>query len=82
MTSIGTPVVDTADAIRGFIVLVMLILWMVPSVIARRRRLKNFWKLLVCDVLFGMSPIGWVILMFWACSGTQRPAPVITLEAA
>lgn len=52
----------------GFAVLVALVLsfYLLPTIIARKRRLKSGDAIMVVNVLFGWMIIFWVIALIWA----------------
>lgn len=51
----------------GMTLLILLVIfYFLPAVIAWRRRHKNATAIGVCNVLFGWTFIGWGIAMIWA----------------
>lgn len=49
-------------------------LYFLPTVIASRREHKNSNSILVVNLFFGWTFIGWVVSLAWAVSATDRSA--------
>ena len=67
------PSDDTALAI--FLVIGFLIagiIYIMPSIVAFRRNHPNRWIILVIDIAFGGTIIGWGIAMVWAMRAAHR----------
>ena len=55
------------------IMVVGLLLYFLPSIIAHRRKHKNEHTITIVNVLAGWTGIGWVLLLVWACSEPWVP---------
>ena len=56
--------------VEGLILIVIGILYFLPSFLARK--LKDFFMILLFNVLFGWTFIGWVIILIWAFSKRKK----------
>lgn len=68
------PGSDTALAIflvTGFVI--ACIIYIVPSIVAFRRDHPNRWIILVINLAFGTTIIGWGIALAWALRAVHRP---------
>jgi hypothetical protein len=64
----------TADLL--FVALIFLIggvIYIIPSIVAFRRNHPNRWIILVINVAFGGTLIGWGIALAWALRAVHRP---------
>ncbi len=55
------------------IVVVTVLLYFIPSVVALMRRHAYLKQVLVLNVILGWSTIGWVALLVWAFVGGEIP---------
>ena len=62
------------DAETGFVffLLGMLVVYVIPTVIAFARRHPNRWAILVINVVFGGTGLGWLGSLVWAMSAVHR----------
>lgn len=62
------------DAETGFVffLLGMLVAYVIPTVIAFARRHPNRWAILVINVVFGGTGLGWLGSLVWAMSAVHR----------
>jgi len=69
---------------EGLIVLslavIVLYIYFLPSIIARKRKKTNLTAIFVLNLFFGWSLIGWVAAMIWAVlkeqtQSSDRPPP-------
>lgn len=57
------------------------LLHFLPAIIAGSRHVRNFWWIVLLNVLFGWTVIGWVVALVWALRddpeymGAQMQAP-------
>lgn len=51
----------------------MLTLYVVPTVVAFSRRHPNRWPILIVNLAFGATLIGWLIALIWALHAIHRP---------
>ena len=49
--------------------LVGLLLYLAPALIAFARGHLSAWAILVLDVVFGWTGIGWIVALIWALTG-------------
>lgn len=49
-------------------------LYVLPSLIAFRRRHRHRWIILIVDLVFGASVVGWLWAFFWALHAPRVPA--------
>jgi len=49
-------------------------LYVLPSLIAFRRRHRHRWVILIVDIMFGASVVGWLWALFWALRAPRVPA--------
>jgi hypothetical protein len=43
-----------------------------PAFIANRRRVVNFWWILLVNFFFGWTLIGWIVALVWALNDRPR----------
>lgn len=48
------------------LVIILLIIWLIPTYIAFKRRHPNRWLILIISVAFGSTIVGWLIALVWA----------------
>jgi tellurite resistance protein TehA-like permease len=46
-----------------------------PSVIAYRRNMRDRTAVLLINLFFGASGVGWLVALVWACNGYADPIP-------
>jgi hypothetical protein len=56
----------------GIVFLIAGIIYIIPSIVAFRRDHPNRWIILVINVAFGGTIIGWGIVMVWAMRAAHR----------
>jgi uncharacterized membrane protein len=56
----------------GILWLIGILLYFVPSVIAFKRKHKNFIPILLVNIFFGWTFIGWVIALVWSFSHQNK----------
>jgi hypothetical protein len=52
-------------------------LYLLPAIIAHHRHHNSAGSILIINLFFGWSIIGWIICFAWACSGNTRQQVVI-----
>jgi hypothetical protein len=55
---------------------VLLLLYLVPSLVAWRRTVKATAGVVIVNVFLGWTFIGWVAALVWAAVGEPRPKPL------
>lgn len=61
------------EVLYGFFVLLFIIAaYFLPVVIAARRNHKNFMPILLTDVIFGWTVIGWFVALIWSFSSNRE----------
>jgi hypothetical protein len=60
-------------------VLFATLLYFLPSVIAHNKR--DFGGILVVNLLFGWTIIGWIIALIWACAAETKPHILVVAGA-
>jgi len=43
-----------------------------PTFVAGSRHVQNFWWILLINIFFGWTLIGWVLILIWALNDTPR----------
>jgi hypothetical protein len=51
-----------------FLVLAILVLYLLPSYIAFRRKHKNLAPVMVFNILLGWTGIAWIVALIWSLS--------------
>jgi hypothetical protein len=61
--------------IGGFavIVLVAVVVYFIPSMVAFSRRHRNRWVIFVINLVFGATLLGWVVALVWALNKVDDP---------
>ena len=70
-----TPVLAQANDWTDLIPLVWLVIILIyfaPSLVAFGRQHPNRWLILVINLVFGGSGLGWLISMVWACRALHK----------
>jgi len=49
--------------------------YFIPAVIAFMRGHQSRWAILVLNIVFGWTFIGWIIALIWSLTGVTRPFP-------
>ena len=58
------------EALSGlFAVLIMLVIYFLPSFIARERKHKSVAAIFVTNLLLGVTVAGWIFALIWAFTG-------------
>lgn len=55
--------------------LLALVVYLLPSLIAFNRGVENRWLVLVINLVFGASVIGWLIALYLATRKVKAPLP-------
>jgi hypothetical protein len=64
---------DTVLAI--LLIIVALVLYFLPTIIARNRYHHQGSAIFVLNVLLGWTALGWVLALVWACTAVQAHVP-------
>jgi hypothetical protein len=54
------------------IAIAALVIHFLPTFVAWRRHVKNFWWIFLINFFFGVTVIGWVIALVWALNDEPR----------
>jgi Superinfection immunity protein len=57
----------------------LILLYFLPAIIGHNKR--DFTAILLVDLLFGWTVIGWIIALVWACAAEVRPQPHVVVLA-
>ena len=57
------------------VLLVGMVLYFVPTIVAAKRGHHNVGTIIVINVLLGWTFIGWVVALAWSVSEVRRPQP-------
>jgi hypothetical protein len=57
----------------GIVFLIIGIIYIAPSIVAFRRNHPNRWIILVINIAFGGTIIGWGLALAWAVGAVHRP---------
>lgn len=52
-----------------------LLVYIVPSLVAEKRRHRNFKAILVLNIFLGWTLLGWVAALVWASTDNVKPEP-------
>jgi hypothetical protein len=63
---------------QHFLWLILFILYLLPALIAGRRRHRQKLAITVLNILAGWTAIGWLVALVWACTADVDQAPVIS----
>ena len=67
----------TTGPFLGFVILaIAFAMYMLPAIVAHRRKHASAGGITVLNLLLGWTMLGWVLSLVWACSATGRPAAV------
>jgi len=55
------------------ILLIVLLLYFLPTVVASDRHHRSFWGIAVVNFFLGWTFLGWVIALAWAANGNVEP---------
>jgi hypothetical protein len=59
--------------IRGMsLTFFILIIYFIPSIIARNRKVKNFGSIIAVNIFLGWTFIGWVVALAWGLSSNRE----------
>lgn len=53
--------------------MVMIVIYFVPSLVAELRHHHNAMAILVANIFFGWTVIGWIICLIWAVTAVRWP---------
>ena len=67
---------EAIDELVGFAILLPILLgiYFVPSIVAFARAHPNRWPILVVNLVFGLTGVGWIGALIWALLAIDRPA--------
>jgi hypothetical protein len=65
---------------RGFVMLILLVPYFLPTIIAILRKKTNVAAILLINFLLGWTVVGWIIALVWAVS-TERVDQVVSAQA-
>ena len=71
---------DMVFAKSVLIVFVCLVLYLLPSLVARHRKHKNGIPILLINICLGWSVIGWLIALIWSASSYVEETQFINQE--
>lgn len=65
---------DGGDEFAGLIVVLLILaaLYLIPTIVAFSRGHPNRWPILVINIVFGGTGLGWLGSLVWACSAVHR----------
>ena len=64
---------DIMNTVIGVVILLlMLALYLLPSIVARGRGMSNRWSILTLNLFLGWTLVGWVISLCWSVAGTAE----------
>ena len=69
----GSRSQNVEDRSGRFILIMLLVVYFVPAIIATLRHLRNRTAILVLNVLLGWTFIGWVVALVYALTGDVEP---------
>ena len=76
MGSMGSSVVlAIIDGAVG--VLLLLVVYLAPAIVAFARRHRRRWAILTFNVVLGWTGLGWIGALVWSLSRSARRAPTI-----
>jgi hypothetical protein len=58
--------IDFGNAISLLPVLLVLILYFVPTAIAHRRDVEDYGKIFFVNMFFGWTVVGWIAVLIWS----------------
>ncbi|HBR1863860.1 TPA: superinfection immunity protein [Klebsiella pneumoniae] len=58
-----------------FILIMLLIPYMIPSIIAYRRWHRSYKAIIALNILLGWTFLGWVVCLVWSLSGGEIQNP-------
>lgn len=59
------------------ILVILTFVYLIPSCIALARGHQSAAAILVTNILFGWSGIGWVVALIWSLTGVNKPHQVV-----
>jgi len=63
-----------------FMIAALVAVYVLPAIVAFKRRHRNRTTILVINLLLGWTSIGWVVAMVWAFVGDVEPLPQSALS--
>lgn len=67
-------------AVSALIVLVVLVVYMIPGVVAWSRGHRNAAAIITMNVVLGWTFLGWTIALIWSMTNNVRREPLTWLE--
>jgi hypothetical protein len=68
---------DVSSAVDTFFTVgTILAIYLFPSILARVRRHKNLLSIVLTNLMFGWTLVGWAVVLIWATTNNVNPAPV------
>ena len=61
-------------------VLAGIFLYFLPSIIAHNKR--DFAAILIINLLFGWTVVGWIVALVWACAAEAKPHVLVVAGTA
>ena len=78
MTYLSLLRINSIGSIGGGVILLLLILYFLPSIIAMVKSKSNTAAILVLNLFLGWTIIGWIVALVWAVSANNiRNQPII-----
>ena len=56
----------------GFVILIATFIYFIPSLIAHRKKKRDFTPILLINIFLGWTLIGWVVALIWAVSSEKK----------
>ena len=63
--------------IYSVILIIGMIIYMIPSFVAYKRKHPQFIPILIIDLFFGWSGIAWVGVLAWSFSNVSKEKPTL-----
>ena len=69
---------EAVDELVGFLILMPFLLgvYFVPTIVAFARQHQDRWAILVVNLVFGFTGLGWLVSVIWALNAVHRPVGV------
>ena len=75
MSALSSDHPISGDAVQGLILLFIIVaVYFAPSIFATRRGHPNSLPIIIVNVFFGWTLIGWVAALAWAASSFEKPS--------
>ncbi len=63
----------SADSYLGFVLLwFAMLLYLLPSFMAAERQHRNTAPIILTNLIFGWTALGWIIALIWSCTDNTR----------